>query len=559
MPSLLRFLQDRDPGYLRIVAELAGLELPEVPRGQLPGWLTEALTEPEQLNEQLEALSPGAREALEHLLNHGGQIPFADFSRQFGPIRDIGPARRDRELLWRSPVSPLEELWYRAYIGRGFLDTPAGVQEFAYIPDEIFTALGAPIPAPDPAVGRPAPPPENVRTATSALVDDATTLLAALRRRTDKTPGEPPFPSGLEHSHLRYPQAVPLLIELLEELDILDRESGLPRPEQTRSFLQSGRSQALRQLLLAWRDSAGWNDLAAVGHLHSTKDRWPNDPLRSRTALLSFLAAVPTGVWWDFPAFCAEIEREHPGFQRPAGDFDSWYFQDDEGHILHGIGAWPNVEGALLRSVIERTMLWLGAVDLGLDSAQASTAAFRLTPASPLLFDRAADIEIQAPPGTVELSSGGRLRFARSAPRALRYQIARFADWHSADETDYYYSISPEALRRALEQGLQVHQVRTLLEETGAELPPSLVAALDRYARAGLQAHVERLFVLRTESPAVMEELRTNRGTRRYIKELLGPQIALVEAGQVRRLVEAALRAGLLVDSFSIGESTAVE
>ncbi len=554
MPSLLRFLEDRDPGYLRIVAELAGLDPPELPHEQLAPWLAQALIEPELLRDELDSLSAGASEALDHLLRHGGQMPFADYSRQFGPMRDIGPARRDRELLWRSPASPLEELWYRAYVGRAFLDTPAGPQEFAYIPDEIFAALGAPTAAPVPVMGHPAPDPVHIQAASSALVDDATTLLAAYRRRSTEKHTQASALSDVEQTHLRYSSAVPLLVELLTELGILDRGSAAPKPEPTRSFLQSERSQALRRLLLTWRDSAGWNDLSAVGHLHSTKDGWPNDPLLSRGALLMILADIPRDEWWNLAAFQDDIQRQQPGFQRPAGDFDSWYFQDDEGRILHGLEAWLEVEGAFLRSTLTRTMHWLGAVDLGYDQAGTSIIAFRLTPASALLFERKAEIEIQAPPGEIEISSSGVLRFARSASRALRYQIARFADWHSADDATYSYSISPAALQQALKQGLQVHQVRSLLEETEVEIPPSLLTALDRYAKAGLEAQVELLCVLRTESKAVMDELRKNRLTRRYIKDLLGPQIALIEERQVERFIETALRAGLLVGTYSIGE-----
>ena len=207
----------------------------------------------------------------------------------------------------------------------------------------------------------------------------------------------------------------------------------------------------------------------------------------------------------------------------------------------------------MIRSVIERTMHWLGAIDLGYDRSDAPACAFRLTPASPLLFGRTADIEIQAPPGAIEVSSRGRLRFARSAPRALRYQFARFADWNSADEDNYSYSLSPKALQRAAKQELRISQVRSLLEETGVEIPPSLVAALDRFATHGIEAQVERLCILRTESPAVMEELRRNRNTSRFFKELLGPRIALIEESQVQRLLEAALQAGIFLDSFSVG------
>jgi len=550
MPSILRFLEDRDSGYLRIVAEMAGLEAPDLPREQLAAWLAAALFEPDQLQEQLQALSDGARAALDHLLQHAGRIPFADFTRQFGPMREIGPARRDRERIWRHPASPLEELWYQAYIGRAFFDTPSGPQEFACLPDELFAALGAPSALARAAMGRPAETPARIEAASSALVDDATTLLAARRRHAGRRAGLAEL-SERKRSHLHFPAAVPLLEALLVEAQILDNETRQPRSAPARDFLYAPRPDALRQLLLTWRASRAWNDLAAVEGLFSSKDGWPNDPIHTRQAALDLLAGIPADAWWELAALLEDVRREHPGFQRPAGDFDSWYFQDEQGTILHGLDAWPRVEGALLRTMLGRTLHWLGAVDLGLDPA-GHVAAFRLTPASPLLFDHQAEIEIQAPPGAVEISGDGSVRFARSASRALRYQIARFADWGPADEQHYTYTISPAAMRRAADQGLQVRQVSTLLEETGASMPPGLAAALDRYARSGMEARIERLCVLRTETAAVMDELRSNRATRRYIKEALTPQLALVPEGQVERLTAEALRAGLLLDSFSI-------
>ena len=86
------------------------------------------------------------------------------------------------------PASTSEVLFYRALIARAFFDTDKGPQEFTYIPDDLFAILhvGAtgqsPLPKTEP-LGRGAMPGEKAHLipATDRILDDATTLLAALR------------------------------------------------------------------------------------------------------------------------------------------------------------------------------------------------------------------------------------------------------------------------------------------------------------------------------------------------------------------------------------------
>ena len=59
------------------------------------------------------------------------------FGRVHGEIRPIGPGRLERELTWRQPESPAEELWYRGLIFRAFADFGDGPLEYIYIPEDL--------------------------------------------------------------------------------------------------------------------------------------------------------------------------------------------------------------------------------------------------------------------------------------------------------------------------------------------------------------------------------------------------------------------------------------
>src|SRR4030042_1889372 len=58
MRTLLRTLQDYDPGFLRIIAELWGVDLPSLPAPQTAEALAAAMLEPGAARDLLEGLPP---------------------------------------------------------------------------------------------------------------------------------------------------------------------------------------------------------------------------------------------------------------------------------------------------------------------------------------------------------------------------------------------------------------------------------------------------------------------------------------------------------------------
>ena len=141
MPDLNQSLQNRDIGHLRLVAGIWGVDLKSVVKDAALKELTTTMLNGQLVGEIVESLTAEARSALDALGAAGGKIPWATFSRQFGEIREVGQGRRDREQVHLNPISSAEVLFYRALLARAFFDTLSGVQEFAFIPEDLLALI----------------------------------------------------------------------------------------------------------------------------------------------------------------------------------------------------------------------------------------------------------------------------------------------------------------------------------------------------------------------------------------------------------------------------------
>lgn len=141
MPDLSQSLLNRDIGHLRVIAGLWGIEINAIGTEAVLAELVTACLDSRLIREMVDALQREAKLALTTLVEADGKIPWANFARQFGEIRDVGPGRRDREQVYLKPASAAEALFYRALIARAFFDTSTGTQEFAYIPDDLLEII----------------------------------------------------------------------------------------------------------------------------------------------------------------------------------------------------------------------------------------------------------------------------------------------------------------------------------------------------------------------------------------------------------------------------------
>ena len=527
MPDLLASLHPHDFGHLRIVAELWGLELESREHDAAAEELAAALLDLELVRETLDVLPADARPALDALLAARGRIPWAEFSRRFGAIREMGAGKRDREQPHRKPISAAETLFYRGILAKAFFDAEKGAQEFAYIPDDLLAIITREVRQEreenaGEVFGRAATPVEKAFEipADDHILDDATTLLAALR---------------VGRTNCQFVQQLPALLHAAKIL-----KKNIPQAETVKKFLEAPRFEALSMLNEAWKPSATFDELRLLPSI-VCEGEWTNDPRETRQTLLNFLKAIPPNQWWSFPAFLRDLKLKHPDFQRPAGDYDSWFIKRAaDGQYLRGFAYWDAVDGALVRFTIQ-TMHWLGLVDLAAPEEGKEFTAFRLT----LNVQRVTLNET----GKIVISSNGKITVPRNASRAVRYQIARFCEWDEPKGDDYIYHVSARSLKHATEQGLKAEQLLTLLVKvTKSNVPPALVKALKRWEANGTEARAESQTILRVARPEVLEELRKSKAAR-FLGEPLGPTAVIVKSEAVPKIAAALAELGVLLDA----------
>jgi hypothetical protein len=341
-----------------------------------------------------------------------------------------------------------------------------------------------------------------------------------------------------------------MLVALLRDLGLLLGPPLRPQAREVQAFLALPGPEVNSRLIRAYADSTAWNDLAHVSGFDTAGKSWPNDPVVSRQTILHWLTDVPRGTWWDLDAFVAQVREQHPGFQRPGGDFDSWYLRESSsGQFLRGFEYWDAVEGRLLRFVITGPLRWLGAVDLGAGPPADQPVAFRTTDAFAALAEGNPTRHQEEPHTAAHLQPNGRVIVPRTVARAHRYQVARWAAWDSLESDGYAYCITPRALEAAGKQGLHAGQVLAILKAAcEAPVPDPLVRAIERAAARGTEARLQSLVVLRVSSPRLLEELRRRRGTARYLGDTLGRDAVALRSDDWQALCDAAARLGLLVE-----------
>src|SRR5688572_18657485 len=249
MPDLQHSLHKSDIGHLRIVAEHWGYELESKDVDSALEELCASLLDLEAVSETLDILQAPARSALTELTQANGKIEWAVFARKHGEIREMGAGKRDRERPHLKPTSTSENLFYRGLISKAFFETEKGLQEFAYIPDDLFEIIqevgmqneNISLPKNEP-LGRPATPVEKSfeNLAADFILDDATTYLAALR-------------INMEYVGARY------IVPLLTTANIIKKNT--PQVDAVKKFLETSRTEALDMLYKAWLKSETFDEL----------------------------------------------------------------------------------------------------------------------------------------------------------------------------------------------------------------------------------------------------------------------------------------------------------
>jgi hypothetical protein len=569
MKSLQRTLQeDTDAGLLPVLARVWGADvrgLEQDVAGMIPV-LSAAMLDPERGGKVWAGLTDQQRGALQMLVGSGGVMPMAKFSRLFGEVRQMGAAQIEREKPLENPQTPAEALYYRGLIALAFEQADTGPRVVAYVPSDLTFALplrqtsysnleepdgSAPLEAETPTVEAL----ENVKNAQAAdtsIVDDLTTLLAYLQRYSPTVDGEalmqPDRTRLMKYLLKQDEERLTFLFGLGLSANLIELQNGkaFPKRAENRRWLGLTRAEQVKELAEAWRDSGIYRELWHVPGLYPEPggelDEY--DAAVARENMLELMTAiVPKNEWWSLDAFIAAVKESEPDFQRPGGDYESWYIRNDSNEYLQGFESWDAVEGPLLEFYVSGPMHWLGLADHAPDAARLTAYGRALLGSAP--WPTPAD-----PEDKVTIKDDGTLLISRKISRYDRFQAMRFTTWGAAADP-YSYRLDSAGIQAALEQGIQTGHIATFINRMIGDqpMPPNVAALLENW-RGGASAAVsmERLMVLRTTAPETLDKILDTPGLRRYLGARLGPMACVVRAGQWEALRAALGDYGMSVD-----------
>lgn len=550
MYDLRRSLADYDMAMLRALAQNRGVTLETNQQLEAVDHLATALLAPVSVRVALTRLSSQAGEALNTLLSAGGSMRAPQFFRQFGSIRPIGPGRLEREAPWQEPASPTEELWYAGLVYRAFSQDEDGAGEFVFIPDELLPLL----PQPDneaPALSlEPVPAPSHWQDVERALTHDLFTYLTYIYN-SDVRPYADGRLAKRDLSALRPllqsgKRRFGLIQHLARRLRFVLRQDEHLRLDATRvkPWLTASPERQIAMLQEAWRDDPTWNDLCHVpGLVCDRQAPWQNDPVATRQALLTLLAQCPLAAWWPVASFVAAVKEIAPDFQRPDGDYTSWYIRDaDSGEYLSGFESWDSVEGALIVDLLLGPLHWLGVVA----TAGEHPAPICCLTDSGARFLGLVDDKAESPPlSPIAIQPDFGVQVPAPVSLYTRFQLERFADLESTDPCRYRLTVG--ALGRAMGRGLRIDQILAFLRQASSgNVPANVAGQLQMWAGRFDQVQLHEVALLTVTNERVMRELSVLPETRSLIGQVLSPTRALVRKRDLPRLRKALRDLGYL-------------
>jgi hypothetical protein len=345
------------------------------------------------------------------------------------------------------------------------------------------------------------------------------------------------------------PECLAFLHHLCQRLGLVHTSEGLlkPNPPEAKRWLKAPRAEQLLALQEAWRKDPDWNELWRVKSLRCEPTGWHNDPLLARKKILEHLARCPPQQWLSLTSFTEAIKEDDPDFQRPDGDYTSWYIREvATGQYLTGFEHWDQVEGALIIHLVTKPLHWLGATSLGYD-AEGTLRSFLITPWGVAFLGLPGEIPAEVPPSLMVVQPDFTIIAPTGGSLYDRFQLERVAAWQSSGES-YVYRLTRASLARGLRQGIKIEMILAFLKRvSGGQVPKNVVSALRNWDKRRGQIRVRRALLLQVESEPIMEELITSPQTRAYLREIISPKAAIISREDWPKLLDELRKLGYVI------------
>lgn len=499
MPTTLQMLKGHTPVLLEIIMEMRSARIDTDSPAERLFLLAEALTSPdsvENARDELADTHTGVREALEALVGANGKIPETQFARDFGPLEIMGDDRLRESERWLDPQSVSEILYFNGLISRGFEGTGPDAYPIIYMPSDIVDQFPRQAEAGRDgglALGPAQAPAHNqILDIQDHMLNDLGSVMGCLHHQPLRLVDRELHPEDDARltRRLLAPPDTPdlevrkrLLLHIVKRLHLFKRGTGssdtpmlVLNRSRTRHFLALDRHQQRTVMWQAWQQSPKWNDLCETPVLECRNTaRWQNDPRGTRDAFLRLCRSLRLGYWYRMEEVVAAIHAQAPDFQRPSGDYDSWYlWHRDRATFVRGFAQWALADGELVRFLLGGPMYWLGALRQAEAPGAATSTVLNLTRAGAIWLGADAVPSEPGPRPHVTVNPDFTLQVPLDLSLGQRFRIERFAWWQQSS-TFYRYQITQRSLEQAFREGIGSERILEFLRRISSSALPRRV------------------------------------------------------------------------------------
>jgi hypothetical protein len=348
-------------------------------------------------------------------------------------------------------------------------------------------------------------------------------------------------------------------------------ELGLVRvaPNQTLEALQSDffsldPAERVRKTYQKWLDTSQFNELVLLPETVRPRFTAANSLIPARPGLVSARNFVIDQVrklkrkdWVPLETLIARVNdqdyefllkrREFPGYYNygianPYGADGNEFFITFPGIIREEQG-WDKVEANLIRGMISGPLYWMGLVDLGwTGKEEGSPAAFRFTALGAWVFGLGKQPEIPTEGGRVIVQPNMQITALDPIQDAVLANLDRFSERLSAERA-VEYRLTRASVYVAQQAGWDAERIKALLEQySNASLPPNVTRTLEEW-----QAQYERILIhpkvtLMHGDPQAVSLVAQNPASEKWIAARPLPEVALLKSAQSVNKVTDLLR-----------------
>lgn len=323
---------------------------------------------------------------------------------------------------------------------------------------------------------------------------------------------------------------------LLMKLSLLQERQGTLHASNAEAFFALPLIERARRCYTIWQDTPFWNEMLYLPDINvrpgpSPLDAPHEEVMRARHVVIERVEHEHLGVWHDMATFIARTKLYAPyllfprhygpraerymGSSNPYG----WDFRLRRGWLTHREG-WHMVEGGFIRAVLTGPLHWLGAIEV---DSETTPTTFRLTPGALFLLDDTLPTGEEIAAGRLIVQPNFELVALAPASEALLVKLDRFAERVSLEHIAQY-RITKASVTRAIQTGLHVEDIKTILEQaSGGDVPQNVQYSLTEWERQARRIEIWRnATLLEVDESALIDELMANEQTR----PLLGRRLA---------------------------------